>query len=62
MLRVEREQIGRWDLCRHASLCSSKQSCYSHPVSAAKTEENVRLTAQIVTIKEGMEITNNQMD
>jgi hypothetical protein len=32
------------------------------PVSAAKTEENVRLTALIVTIKEGMEIINNQMD
>ncbi|EGF60552.1 hypothetical protein UUU_33720 [Klebsiella pneumoniae subsp. pneumoniae DSM 30104 = JCM 1662 = NBRC 14940] len=43
-------------------VCSSKQSCYSHPVSATKTEENRRLTAGIVTIKEGMEIINNQMD
>ncbi|EIW9477377.1 hypothetical protein FYL58_08350 [Klebsiella aerogenes] len=62
MLRVKRQQIGRWGLCRHASLCSSKQSCYSRPVSATKTEEIVRLTAGILTIKEGMEITNNQMD
>ncbi|EFI6080808.1 hypothetical protein HH817_000717 [Escherichia coli] len=58
MLRVQRKQRGRWDLCRHASLCSSKQSCFC----AHKTEEKVRLTGQTVWIKDGIAITNNQID
>ncbi|EFE06759.1 hypothetical protein CIT292_09816 [Citrobacter youngae ATCC 29220] len=39
-------------------LCSSKQSGFS----AIKPKLKIRLTVGIVTTKEGMEITNNQMD
>ncbi|AUU92583.1 hypothetical protein CRX67_02420 [Enterobacteriaceae bacterium A-F18] len=60
MLRVQRKQSGRWDLSRHASLCSSKQKLLIRPVSAIKAEEKVRLTAGIITIKERLEIINNQ--
>ncbi|ECG8590984.1 hypothetical protein FNI11_14755 [Salmonella enterica subsp. salamae] len=59
MLRVKRKQPSQWSLCRHASLCSSKQSGPIHKIiqvasqNACAGPERARLPSHAARVRAG---------
>ncbi|AWE44416.1 hypothetical protein AUA35_07765 [Salmonella enterica subsp. enterica serovar Worthington] len=45
MLRIKRKQPSQWSRCRHASLCSSKQSGSIHKIIQVRCSPDCKLIA-----------------